>query len=513
MTTVPSLPAALSNNAAFGAVAAIALFCYVVQHRLRARGRPPNFPGPRPLPFLGNVLQMPKENWSPALHKLGLPYGPIYSLSLFGRPLLVVSSTEAARELFEAKSTLYTNRPLPKMAELSGFDTGVVLQHDTHRWRAGRKLMHRVLQPREMPRWREAEEHHLRTLLLNLLNNPDDFASHTRHVSTGLSLEIAYGYRVKTQHDEFVERSDVSLANFGDAFLIQHMVDWFPSLATLPRWLPGMGFMKKAEEYKKQYFQLVDDGLDMVKRGMANGTAKFSLGSITLAESEKEKTPEDLIKFNASEVFIGGGDSLASLLQSLIYFMITHRDWQARAFAEIRAVVGTGAGRLPALTDRERLPVVGAIIAEVARLRPPVSMFYRVAAEDDVHRGHFIAKNTIIFANIWAMLRDDSVYLQPHDFVPGRWLKPEAPSTKVVYDTLFGFGRRYCPGRLIGEEMLFLSASRILALFEMSYARDVHGKEIIPSGAMTRGGISRPELFPCTISPRQPGTADIINAF
>lgn len=44
--------------------------------------------------------------------------GPVYSLRLFTTPILVLNSTEVARELMDMKSGLYANRPLPKMTEL-----------------------------------------------------------------------------------------------------------------------------------------------------------------------------------------------------------------------------------------------------------------------------------------------------------------------------------------------------------------------------------------------------------
>ena len=52
--------------------------------------------------------------------------------------------------------------------------------------------------------------------------------------------------------------------------------------------------------------------------------------------------------------------------------MVLHPDIQRRAQEEIDKVVGTE--RLPQMGDRASLPYVEAVILEVLRLRPPVSM-------------------------------------------------------------------------------------------------------------------------------------------
>ena len=52
----------------------------------------------------------------------------------------------------------------------------------------------------------------------------------------------------------------------------------------------------------------------------------------------------------------------------------------------------------------------------------------------------------------------------------------------IVYD-------RECPGKVVANELLFLTISKILALFEISKARDIDGNEIMPSGEYSDGAI------------------------
>ena len=83
--------------------------------------------------------------------------------------------------------------------------------------------------------------------------------------------------------------------------------------------------------------------------------------------------------------------------------------------------------------------------------------------EDDVYEGKFIPAGTTIVDNVWcvtlfcdhfrqpvevskrAMLRNESVYPDPHTFNPGRFLKDGQinPDVKDPEQTAFGYGRRY----------------------------------------------------------------------
>ena len=66
------------------------------------------------------------------------------------------------------------------------------------------------------------------------------------------------------------------------------------------------------------------------------------------------------------------GLETASLLLSFILLMTIHPEVQKRAREEIHTVIGKD--RVPVLSDRMGLPYTCAVIAEVARLRPPVNM-------------------------------------------------------------------------------------------------------------------------------------------
>jgi cytochrome P450 len=174
--------------------------------------------------------------------------------------------------------------------------------------------------------------------------------------------------------------------------------------------------------------------------------------------------------------------------------MLLNPDAQLRAQAEIDEVVGRD--RLPTLADRARLPYLGACIKESLRWHPvgPEGMAH-MSREDDVYNGYLIPKKTILIPNIWFVVlrpfllydsrhsvtlnrgfaHDPSTYTSPSTYCPERFLGP-SPEPDPNY--VFGFGRRVCPGQLLGESMMFTFAANLLALCDVERARGLDGCEL-----------------------------------
>jgi cytochrome P450 len=74
------------------------LYCLVSLRRRHCTGRLP--PGPRPLPVIGNALDLRRGHLHHTLARLARTYGPIMRLQLGPAPAVIISSLDAAREAF-----------------------------------------------------------------------------------------------------------------------------------------------------------------------------------------------------------------------------------------------------------------------------------------------------------------------------------------------------------------------------------------------------------------------------
>ena len=69
-------------------------------------------PGPPPLPLIGNLLDLPTEyDW---IHwgKHKVLYGPISSVSVMGKTIILVSDAKIAMELLDKRSSNFSDRPI-----------------------------------------------------------------------------------------------------------------------------------------------------------------------------------------------------------------------------------------------------------------------------------------------------------------------------------------------------------------------------------------------------------------
>ncbi|KAI5897283.1 cytochrome P450 [Schizophyllum commune H4-8] len=275
------------------------------------------------------------------------------------------------------------------------------------------------------------EESETRKLLKNLLDTPDDFAEHVRHMTGSIILRISYGYHALPAEDPFIKLANKATEQFSLATSPGGFVaNLVPPLLYLPDWFPGAQFKSIT----------ADEELDL--------------------------------KWSAASLYSGGADTTVASINAFIRFMAANPDVQTRAHAEIDSVVGTD--RLPAMPDRPSLPYVNALVLEVLRSHVvvPTGAPHRVT-EDDVYEGYFIPKGSLIMPILWSMLHDERTYRHPMEFCPERFLASEGRQPERDPRTIcFGFGRRICPGRELADISLFFACTSILSVFEISKWRE-----------------------------------------
>ena len=78
-----------------------------------------------------------------------------------------------------------------------------------------------------------------------------------------------------------------------------------------------------------------------------------------------------------------------------------------------------------------------------------------------------------------AVLHDPELYPDPETFKPERFLNDDGKfHDDPTIALAFGAGRRICPGRHFVDATLFVVTASVLALFNVSKAKDEKGREI-----------------------------------
>ncbi|KAI0278794.1 cytochrome P450 [Russula aff. rugulosa BPL654] len=201
-------------------------------------------------------------------------------------------------------------------------------------------------------------------------------------------------------------------------------------------------------------------------------------------------------------------------MHSLFLVLVLFPQVQRRAQAELDAVIGRD--RLPTFDDRPRLPYIEALCKELIRwnMVTPTGLPHR-SGRDDVYRGFFIPKGSIMVANAWAILHDPETYPDPEEFRPERFLNDDGSvRDDPTLALAFGAGKRICPGRHIVDATLFIVASSLLSTFNVTKAKDEDGNEIAVKAEVTvlSGILVHPKKFACSITSRDEVAKDLILA-
>ncbi|KAJ7664304.1 cytochrome P450 [Mycena rosella] len=492
-------------------IAAVSALALYISFRRDSRPVPP---GPRPLPVIGNLLNIPdREQWL-VYQDWSRQYGSdVVHLNVFGTDILVVNSAEAASALFGHKSAIYSDRPrMPMLGELVGLGWHFAFMPHGDEWRAHRKIFTQEFSPSAVQRYQDQELKWTKALLRNLVNAPQNFMEHIQNMASGIVLETTFGLQVQPsgQPDPFIAAAKQAVEAMTETGLFgTYLVDFLPVLKYVPAWFPYATFKRQANEWRKSSDIAAHVPFGILKDGMATNDYMPSVGSKLLTSDEA--VDETAVRQTTAAMFASGSAATVSALTTFILAMRLYPDVQARAQKEIDQVV---AGRLPNFADETSLPYITAIIREIGRWNPVVPLaFPHMLSSDDSYKGYHLKAGSVVFPNAWAILHDPVVYPDPHVFKPERFLTDDGKLNPEVKDpeAAWGFGRRSCPGRKMATSSMFIAVASVLAAFDISTAFDSDGSSITPPGEYGSGMLRYPKEFKCTIKPRSAEAAALIS--
>ncbi|KAH9948695.1 cytochrome P450 monooxygenase [Amylocystis lapponica] len=477
-------------------------------------------PGPRPIPLLGNVLQLRDGHQYKTFAQWGKIYGDVICAELFQTPVLIINSLRAAQDLMEKKGSIYSDRPnMILHVELMGFDCTCPQMKNGARLRKHRRWIQKAYGDKStLGQYHPLLRRETDFLLSSLFDSPGDFKIHFVKLLASVVAESVYGYTIASRDDPYTQLAEEATTAATDgAGPAAMLVDFFPLLKYIPTWMPGAGWKGKAADVRVLVRRLLDQPFEFVKAEMARGTAKSTLTRTLLEEvaSNEASTANDHddVKGAVGIIYAAATETSVTTLTIFILAMVLFPNALKNAQEEIDRVVGTD--RVPSFGDRESLPYLECVLKEVYRWQPavPIGIPHSLTVNDQ-YRGYDIPAGSTVLPNIWyvAMSRDEEFYPDPETFRPERFaeLDGSLSELKDPRNMVFGFGRRICPGRHFADLAVWLVMANIIATFDIRKARDTAGNEITPQRNFVLGFISHPEMFACDIHPRSQKAVDLI---
>ncbi|KAI0061731.1 cytochrome P450 [Artomyces pyxidatus] len=487
----------------------LAMGCVVVASSLFLikRNMLPHPPGPRPLPIIGNLFDLPKEASWLTYTEWAKTYGDIVSVSVLGQVIVVANTAKVAKELLEKRGTIYSDRPSIPFYDMMKWDWFLATAHYSDEWRTGRRILDHGMRPAAVLKYRGLQIDRTRAFLKRLLTHPEGFRDHIGHLQGEIIMSLVYGYDVQEHNDRYLNIAHAAVALAAESSLPgAAIVNVFPFLRYFPGWLPGMGFKALALKGRELGEEMVTAPFEFVKAQMRQGTARPSFTVDSLQEYDDlgggPEHAERTVANVAGSLYMAGADTTSAGISMFFLMLLMHPDVQKRAQAELDAVVGRE--RMPTYEDRPNLPYIEAVCKELLRWKMVAPLgIGRATTADDVYQGYFVPKGAIVLANSWAILHDASTYPDPDEFKPERFLDADGSvRDDPALSAAFGFGKRICPGRHLVDTTMWIVAACVLSVYGIRPAKDEHGQDMIVKPDFTGALVSSPKPFRCSIAPR-----------
>ena len=107
--------------------------------------------------------------------------GNIIHLSVSGRSIIVLNTANAAIDLLEKRSSIYSDRPrMPMAGELMGWEHNMALTRYNARWRESRRLAKGIIGQGAVGVFYGLQEGACAKFLGRLLDTPEQFLAHIR---------------------------------------------------------------------------------------------------------------------------------------------------------------------------------------------------------------------------------------------------------------------------------------------------------------------------------------------
>ncbi|KAJ7170774.1 cytochrome P450 [Mycena crocata] len=444
--------------------------------------------------------------------------GDVYSLNLAGQPVVILNSYKAAADLFDRRSTIYSDRPRLIMAnEILTGGIFMIFAKYGDVWRKMRRASHEGFNLRASEKYQPEQYREAAMNVLDLINEPELWVDHFKQTTATCILSAVYAWpRIGSKHMPVINRIHAHTARIAGAVVPgAFLVEIFPWMKRFPTWMAkwkrdGLAWHEKETEM----FEKLNAG---VNEDMATGKAEQCFVRELIETEKRHGLSQKECAWLAGIMFSAGAETTLGTLINFVLAMTLYPDVMRKAQHELDTVVGRE--RLPNFGDKDSLPYIRAIIKESLRWRPVSPLAVpRCTTEDDWYDGYFIPKGTHVIPNVWAMNRDPTIFPDFDEFRPERFLDSTGKLDQVPPDThgmghaTFGFGRRICVGMSFASQVLFIQIAMLLWSFDFEKPLDKDGVPITPNKdeCVDAGVVALPAPFQSNLVPRRPDVRSVI---
>ncbi|GAA0154336.1 oxidase [Lithospermum erythrorhizon] len=426
------------------------------------------------LPLIGNLLQLKEKKPHKTFTKWAETYGPIYSIRTGASTMVVLNSTQVAKEAMVTRYPSISTRKLSNALKILTCDKSLVAMSDYDEFHktAKRHLLTSTLGPNAQKRHRIHRDllvDNVCKQLHDLLEkNPSEAISFRKVFLSelfGLAMKQALGRDVSSLYvDDFgstLSRDEIFKILVLDPMEGAIEVDWrdfFPYL----QWIPNKSFENKIQQMDIRREAVMKALIKEQKKRIDSGDEINCYLDFLLLEGNT--LTEKQILMLVWEAIIEASDTTMVTTEWAMFELAKDSERQDLLYKEIVDVCGTDF-----ITEEKlcQLPYLSAIFHEILRKHSPVPIVPLRYVDEDTQLGGFhVPAGSQIAINIYGCNMDKNVYEKPEEWMPERFLDRKYESMELQKTMAFGGGKRVCAGALQAMTISCIAIGRLIQEFQ-----------------------------------------------
>ncbi|XP_069602826.1 cytochrome P450 2F3-like isoform X1 [Ranitomeya imitator] len=460
-------------------------------------------PGPMPIPFLGNLLQINTSDIVSTLMKLKDKYGPVYTLYLGPKPGVVICGYKALKEALIDQNDAFGDRgDYPVFLNFIGdHDIGFT---NGESWKNRRRFALLTLRNFGMGK-KSIEERILEEVQFlikefeNTKQSPVDLTIFLARAVSNVICSIIYGNRFDYEDKRLLAIT----ASIYNNFCVMSstwgtLYNMFPNLMD---YLPGPH--KKIWRNFQDIYDISADLIENHEKTLDPKNPRDYIDCFLIKIKQEADIPDTSFYIKSlprtiQNLLFGGTETVSTTLRYGILILMKYPEIAERIQKEIDNVVGRD--RSPSIADRSKMPYTEATIHEFMRFCDviPISL-PRSTSTNTVFRGFSIPKGTLITPLLTSVHYDPEYYTEPNMFNPNNFLDEKGLFKKNDAHMPFAAGKRICLGESLARMELFLFFTSLLQNFTF---KPMVSKEELDIRPTASGLGSVPPEYKCCILPR-----------
>ncbi|XP_016064651.1 PREDICTED: cytochrome P450 2A13 [Miniopterus natalensis] len=426
-------------------------------------------PGPVALPFIGNYLQLNTEHMYNSLMKMSERYGPVFTVHLGPRRVVVLCGYDAVKEALVDQAEEFSGRGSQATFEWLFKGYGVVFSSGE---RAKQLRRFAITTLRDFGMGKRSIEERIQEeagfLLQTLRDTHGAFIDPTFFLSRSVSniiSSIVFGDRFDYEDKQFLSLLRMMLGSF--QFTATSMGQLYEMFSSVMKHLPGP--QQQAFKDLQGLEDFMVEKVEQNQRTLDPKSPRDFIDSFLIRMQKEQENPntefhmKNLVRTTLN-LFFAGTETVSTTLRYGFLLLMKHPDVEAKVHEEINRVIGKN--RQPKFEDRAKMPYTEAVIHEIQRFGDMIPMgLARRVTKDTEFRNFLLPKGTEVFPMLGSVLKDPKFFSNPKDFNPQHFLDEKGQFKKNDAFVPFSIGKRYCFGEGLARMELFLLLTTIMQNF------------------------------------------------